>query len=501
MRIETTGISLSFKLRLSLLFRGIKTIFIMNTLLCLLALGAFFYQTEKTAARVYADAVNSANIADRANAADETSVATASDGTEVVLYTNVPQSSNPMFNSKQTLMLPSFLYNHFSSLNQPGMRYITWSRNQIDYSEEVFSAYAVPIEYRAFFAYQDENLMPVLFGGEDFLLVIILCLLLLASEFLMLFWGFFSDARLVKKTLRPIEELARQTQYLEAFAPEQLEALAGELDEINAARLDTRIPLNSTRQELQTLASAINGMLERINTAYRSQARFVSDASHELRTPISVIQGYVNLLDRWGKNDPQTLQESINAIKDETANMRDLVEQLLFLARGDSNTLVINREEFNLSLLAEEVLKETQMIDKDHTYRLTAMPKMVTADKSLIKQAMRILIDNAIKYTPTQGLITLSVVEKDDVYICFTVQDEGIGIAPQVAPQIFDRFFRADESRTRATGGAGLGLSIAKWITHRHGGYMEVLSRQEIGTRVTLVLPNTDNTDSQVKQP
>jgi len=215
---------------------------------------------------------------------------------------------------------------------------------------------------------------------------------------------------------------------------------------------------------------------------------FVSDASHELRTPISVIQGYANLLDRWGKNDEKTLQESIDAIKDETANMKGLVEQLLFLARGDNNTMALQIERFELSVLAVEVLRETQMIDGGHEYDSSVAPVFINADKSLIKQATRILIDNAMKYTPSGKRITISVSDADG-YARLTVQDEGIGIAPDAVPQIFDRFFRADESRARATGGTGLGLSIAKWITERHGGHMEVLSRQDIGTRISIVLP------------
>ena len=269
---------------------------------------------------------------------------------------------------------------------------------------------------------------------------------------------------------------------------EQLEVLAGKLDDINATKLDTRISVGDTQSELRTLASAINGMLDRINESYRSQMRFVSDASHELRTPISVIQGYANLLDRWGKNDAKTLQESINAIKDETANMQGLVEQLLFLARGDNNAMALQIERFELSDLAVEVLRETQMIDGDHEYNSLVTPVFINADKSLLKQATRILIDNAIKYTPSNRLITLSVSEADG-FARLTVQDEGIGIAPDAVPQIFERFYRADESRARATGGTGLGLSIAKWITERHGGHMEVLSRQDVGTRISIVLP------------
>ena len=315
--------------------------------------------------------------------------------------------------------------------------------------------------------------------------------IVLILELLMLFRSIFSGARMIRKTLRPIQELAETAHNLSTdgvFTPEQLEVLAGKLDGINATRLDTRISVGDTKSELKTLASAINGLLDRINESYRSQVRFVSDASHELRTPISVIQGYANLLDRWGKKDEKTLQESIDAIKDETANMKGLVEQLLFLARGDNNTMALQVERFELSALAVEVLRETQMIDGGHEYTSYVEAVFIKADKSLIKQATRILIDNAMKYTPSGKRITISVSGADG-YARLTVQDEGIGIAPDAVPKIFDRFFRADESRARATGGTGLGLSIAKWITERHGGHMEVLSRQDIGSRISIVLP------------
>jgi len=326
---------------------------------------------------------------------------------------------------------------------------------------------------------------------EALRIVVAMFSLLLILELLMLFGSIFSGAKTIRKALRPIEELAETAQTLTtggAFTPEQLEILAGKLDDINATRLDTRIPVDDTQSELKTLASAINGMLDRINESYRSQARFVSDASHELRTPISVIQGYANLLDRWGKNNAKMLQESIDAIKDETENMKGLVEQLLFLARGDNNTMALQIERFELSALAVEVLRETQMIDGGHEYDSSVAPVFINADKSLIKQATRILIDNAMKYSLPGQQITISVSVAEG-YARLSVQDEGIGIAPDAVSQIFERFFRADESRARATGGTGLGLSIAKWITERHGGHMEVLSRQDIGTRISIVLP------------
>ena len=131
---------------------------------------------------------------------------------------------------------------------------------------------------------------------------------------------------------------------------------------------------------------------------------------------------------------------------------------------------------------------ETQMIDSDHKFVVEAGEVWVSADQGLIKQAVRILVDNAIKYTPAGGEIRLRVLRSDkDVH--FVVQDSGIGIPAQDIPHIFERFYRADDSRARATGGTGLGLSIAKWIAERHGGHLEVLSREDIGTRFTLVCP------------
>lgn len=142
----------------------------------------------------------------------------------------------------------------------------------------------------------------------------------------------------------------------------ELEALAGELSKINATHLDSRIDLPGTQKELKTLAKAINDMLDRVNAAYSAQMQFVSDASHELRTPIAVIQGYAALLDRWGKDDPEARQEAIDAIRSESDAMERLVEQLLFLARGDNDTQPIRPQLMDLTAVAEDVLREEQMI-------------------------------------------------------------------------------------------------------------------------------------------
>ena len=217
--------------------------------------------------------------------------------------------------------------------------------------------------------------------------------------------------------------------------------------------------------------------------------RFVSDASHELRTPIAVIQGYANLLNRWGKDDPATRQEAIDAIRQEADSMKELVEQLLFLARGDNDSMHIEMETFDLTEVAAEVLKETGMIDQTHTFSARwegAVP--VCADVGLTKQALRILVDNSIKYTPAGGHITLSAALRDGM-ARLSVQDEGQGIDAGSLPHVFDRFYRADKARTRDDSGYGLGLAIAHAIAEEHGGNLAAASDDERGTTFTLTLP------------
>ena len=196
--------------------------------------------------------------------------------------------------------------------------------------------------------------------------------------------------------------------------------------------------------------------------SFESQSKFVSDASHELRTPISVIQGYISLLDRWGKNDKEILQEAIDTIKNETSSMTNLIEKLLFLARGDSGTLKLEKESFCLNELIDEVIKESKIIAPDY-YIINEKNESVTicADFRLIKQALRALIDNSIKYTPVKGEIKInSYLELENIAI--TIEDTGVGIPEEEIPKLFNRFYRVDEARSKKTGGTGLGLSHCK---------------------------------------
>ena len=333
----------------------------------------------------------------------------------------------------------------------------------------------------------------------SFVFIFVCCMVVLcAYQLVSLLSRTIRNRSMVRKTLDPIAELARAAQTLNAvniqLDHEKMMALAGRLDGIDAGRLDTRIQIDDLHEELRNVAIAINGMLDRIYDAYAAQSRFVSDASHELRTPIAVIQGYANLLDRWGKEDEKALTESVSAIKDEAENMKGLIEQLLFLARGDSNRIQISQERIDMAELIDEVVMEARMLSEDLEFIVLESDVAALADRSLIKQSLRILVDNAVKYTDPGGEITLSALRDGDT-ARISVTDTGIGIPADVLPRVFDRFVRADESRTRATGGAGLGLSIAKWIAARHDGHLEVISREGIGTRFTLVLPAAVQTD------
>ena len=320
---------------------------------------------------------------------------------------------------------------------------------------------------------------------------------LLAVELVLWFFGFFGSTRGARRLLKPLDRMAATAQRLSDEAAQQQKR--GGMDEAKFHNLEAAIEqidigdrLSTGDKDLQGLETAINDLLDRMQAAYRQQAQFVSDASHELRTPIAVIQGYVKMLDRWGKDDEKVLDESIAAIKGETAHMKTLVEQLLFLARGDSGRQQMNPEPMDLSALMGEVLDEYRMIDPGHEWRRGRMDAApVMADPALIKQAARVLIDNAVRYTPEGGSIRLGAGEEDgQAYL--EVQDGGIGIDSDDVPRIFDRFYRADKARSRQGGGTGLGLSIARWIVERHDGHFEVTSRAGIGTRMRVCLPKAE---------
>lgn len=260
--------------------------------------------------------------------------------------------------------------------------------------------------------------------------------------------------------------------------------------EISANDLSRRIVPSRANDELRELAETFNGMLDRIQNAYEEQKRFASDASHELRTPLSVISGYANLLRRWGGNDAAVREEAVGKILEETANMQTLVERLLFLARADRQAQTVQPERFSAAGLMEEIAAETRTADSAHTVELCPGPDVpVTADRMLVKEAVRAVVENSVKYTPSGGVIRLSC-RREGGFVLLEVQDSGIGIAPEDLPHIFERFYKADPSRVRSgQSSSGLGLPIAKWIAENHGGSISAESAPGKGTRIVISLP------------
>lgn len=250
-----------------------------------------------------------------------------------------------------------------------------------------------------------------------------------------------------------------------------------------------RINLAGTKNELKDLASTINQMLDRIELSYESQKQFVSDASHELRTPIAVIQGYVNMLDRWGKADEEVLEESIEAIKNESRAMQELVEKLLFLSRHDKKTLKLDKHMFNMRVLVEDMLKETKMVTTNRIVETKALEDvMVYGDKQALKQAIRVFVDNAVKYSSDGDYIYISCENKGGDCV-ISVEDTGIGMTKKDIDNIFERFYRSDHVRDRKISGHGLGLSIAKLIILKHTGNIRVRSQYTKGSSFIVTIP------------
>lgn len=293
---------------------------------------------------------------------------------------------------------------------------------------------------------------------------------------LLVSFSFITNGRRVnRKWLRHIDEITETAQTM------------------NEKNLSARINVAGTQNELRDLAVVINDMLDRIEAAYNRQKQFVSDASHELRTPIAVIQGYAGLLSRWGKDSPEVLDEAIGAISTETQSMKELVENLLFLARHDKKTLSLTFETFEAGELLRETVKDTELIAARHHIEQGEIAEcLLTADRPSIKQAVRVFIENAIKYTPEGGAITISSrVEGKSLFI--SVQDTGRGIKKADLARVFDRFYRTDEARNSSVGGHGLGLSIARIIATTHNGRIHVKSKPGQGSTFTLELPmNTE---------
>jgi Signal transduction histidine kinase len=322
----------------------------------------------------------------------------------------------------------------------------------------------------------------------DFAYLVRIIIVVFVFQNLSLLFGLYGESRRIRKTLKPINDIAVRADQLNRLTLSDGSKYLEIESAIESIKPGEEAPLSLQDKDLEGIEAAMNNLLIRMKETYQQQARFVNDASHELRTPIAVIQGYANMLERWGREDPEVLDESIHAIVHEADHMNKLVEQLLFLARGDSGKTILKKEELSLNAMMQEIYEESLMIDENHIYKYKAPEEeiKINADETLLKQAVRILLDNAAKYTEKKDEIKLAIGRNEKGLPYLQVQDTGIGMAEADVQHMFERFYRSDE--TREIKGTGLGLSIAKWIVDKHNGHFEILSRTELGTRIRIVL-------------
>ena len=261
---------------------------------------------------------------------------------------------------------------------------------------------------------------------------------------------------------------------------------------IEANNMDERLELGKSQDEVTELADTFNHMLDRLQNSFKQQQQFVSDASHELRTPVTVILGYSDMLVRWGKEDEELLDEGITSIQHEATNMHKLIEDLLFLARADQNKQMLIKAPTELSTIIDFVAEKVKLKENQSIDILINDVGEIFADKEAIERMLMIFVDNGIKYSGDEGKVRIYS-RRDGKFMQVSIEDDGVGIAEEHQERIFERFYRIDSSRTKMSDegitSAGLGLSIAKWIADQHEIKIDLESEIDKGTKITLTIP------------
>jgi two-component system, OmpR family, sensor kinase len=249
-----------------------------------------------------------------------------------------------------------------------------------------------------------------------------------------------------------------------------------------------RLPPGPRQDELGELSRTFNEMLDSLEQAYRAEQRFVGDASHELRAPLTAIQANLDLLQRRRDMADEERALAVAEASREADRLAKLVADLLALARADAG-VTIRRERVELDRVLLEVLSAARHLTHGQQLGVSELvPSSVEGDEDRLKQLLVILLDNAIKYTPADGTVSVGLT-RNGSHAVVTVADTGVGIPADQIPRVFERFYRADPARARDPGGSGLGLAIARWIVQQHGGEITVASELGQGTTVSVRLP------------
>lgn len=305
---------------------------------------------------------------------------------------------------------------------------------------------------------------------KDFLLSLNSALLVSAAIgilFLSIFGKLFT-----RKALKPLVELSYIAQ------------------DMDKEMLNYRIPPTNSNDEIDTLIKSLNLMLQNLEMSFEYQKRFVSDASHELRIPLTIVLGYIELLKTMGTDNEALLKESLDSIEDEATHMKNLVEKLLILARLENKRLKVNSEWLNVREFSEKIKIECERLYPTHHFKFDLnYADSIFSDFEILTQMFRALIENAVKYSPEGSNITFHSYVRNQ-FIELSLSDEGRGIAKESLGYLTNRFYRLSEDRNRKTGGSGLGLSIVEALIKALGGHMRIESEMGEGTKVCLFIPH-----------
>jgi heavy metal sensor kinase len=269
-------------------------------------------------------------------------------------------------------------------------------------------------------------------------------------------------------------------------------AMSIQAGNIGAANLRQRLSVRHQNDELGQLAQSFNALLDRLERSFEQQRRFMADASHELRTPVAILRGEAEVALSQPARRAEEYRESLAILHQEARRLARIVEDLFTLTRADAGQYAISPSQFYLEELVSDCVHSIRALALARKVTLAAEPMEecpIFADEGLLRRMLLNLLDNAIKYTPEGGRVTVSCQRQGDEY-ALSVSDTGGGIPQELQPRIFERFFRADQARLRSeqNGGAGLGLAIARWVAEAHHGRLELAHSDALGSRFTVFL-------------
>ncbi len=291
--------------------------------------------------------------------------------------------------------------------------------------------------------------------------------------------SFFVCLFITKRTINPVVKITKAAQAM------------------TTENLDGQLPLSGRGDEIDNLSQTFNELFLRIKADFDRERQFSSDVSHELNTPLTVISGQANLLLRWGKDDPEQLEKSLNAIKNESNSMHSIIENLLQISRVESGRIKPSISQIDVTALFYRVQEEFFSVSPEVKFKIESKvlskaeaedPVLLNTDPEMLHQILTVLVANSVKFAGVDCTVQLCV-QKQRAQIIISESDDGPGINGEALPHIFERFYRADEAHSRNVGGSGLGLSIAKTLCQALGAQITADNVKPHGARFKIVFP------------